>query len=556
MPQSDFLSDGQPVPEGSAYKSMTSQTVLPDWYTNYAMQLLSDQKAVSAQPYQTYQAPRTAGFNQTQQQGFDMTKGAAGAYQPYLSTANNMSRTAGSIRSLDEANPYYAQATAINPSAIAGSDYDAARASISTAGGMNPGQVASTGFDAARGAMGTAAGFDPSRAASGDFGASRGGLDMALGFNPLARAQPGINSAMGMNGVDAAMPWLQRGGGTVEDVSSYMNPYDDAVVDYIGDVGARNLSEKLLPSIEGRYIAGGQWGDIMGGDAPSGYMTDTVRAVRDTNRDILGQQAQLRQSGYLAAQGAKAGDLSRQTNIGTTLGNLTQGQQDILMRGGTALGGFEQAQQAATLDAARQRAALGTAEAGFEQSQQQAMLDIARQNAALGQAEGGFEQAQQAAALAMAQQQAAMGTNAAGIAQSQQTFLGNMGTNAGTLAGNDAARLLEAAQVQGGLGSAAQSMGLTGAGALSDIGSQQQTLDQKNLDTAYADYLRQQGWSQQQIDAQLATMKAVAPGVPTATTEQGIVPVGGDQQYGPSTAGKIAAGLTGGAALIDAIGKL
>lgn len=505
MAQSDFLSDGQAIPEGSAYKSLTSQTALPEWYTNYAMDLLASQKAVSAQPYQTYQAPRVAGFTPTQQQGFDQTKTAATAYQPYLASASSMATAAAGSGGLPAAQGYYDKVQGLNPLA-----------------------TATPGFDAARSGLSAAANFNPAAAAAGDFGSARSDVDRAGTYNPLTQAQPYVNRATGMSGLDAAMPWLQKAGGTVEDVSTYMNPYEQDVVDYIGDQGARNLSEKLLPAIEGRYIAGGQWGDIMGGDAPSGYMTDTVRAVRDTSKDILGQQAQLRQTGYVNAQGAKAGDLARQAQVGQMLGGLTQAQQDVLLRGGQMLGGFDQANQAAALDAGRLRTTMGTALGGFEQAQQQAALEAAQQQAAIASQEGALTQA-------------------------QQSMLAAMGTNAGTLAGADANRMLEAATVTGGLGAAAQKLGIEGANAVTGIGAQEQALNQKNLETAYADYLRQQGWPQAQIDAALGTMKAVAPAVPTATTEQGVVPSGVQAQYKPSTAALIAAGLTGGAGILDKI---
>ena len=35
MALTDFLNNGQ-LPTGSTFKSLTSETVLPDWYTNYA----------------------------------------------------------------------------------------------------------------------------------------------------------------------------------------------------------------------------------------------------------------------------------------------------------------------------------------------------------------------------------------------------------------------------------------------------------------------------------------------------------------------------------------
>lgn len=510
MAQSDFLADGQPVPEGSAFKSLTSQTVLPDWYTNYAMQLLSNQQAVGAQPYQTYQGPRVAGFNPTQQAGFAQTQQAAGAYQPFLTSASNL-------------------ATAATGAGMGG--LPAAQSYYNTASSMNPSATAAPGFNAARGGLAAATNFNPAAAASGDFGAARGGLDTAAGFNPAAAASPFIGQATGMNGLTAAMPWLSAAGGTVEDVTSYMNPYEQQVVDYIGEQGARNLRENIMPALEGRYIAAGQFGDVATGGQASGFLTDTARAIRDTSRDILGQQSQLRQSGYLSAQGAKAGDLSRQAGIGSTIGGLTQAQQNILMGAGNAMGGFEQARQAALLDIARQRTGIGTTL-------------------------GGFEQAQQAAALQAAQQQADIAAREAALVGNQQQLLANIGTSAGGLAAADANRMLTGAGTLANIGGLSQTYGLAGADALGAIGKQQQTLDQTNLDVAYADYLRQQGYPQEQINAALATLKGVAPGVPTASTEQGIVPTGQTNQYSPSTAAKIAAGLTGGAALVDSLGKI
>jgi hypothetical protein len=72
-----------------------------------------------------------------------------------------------------------------------------------------------------------------------------------------------------------------------------MNPYNDAVTNRIGELGTRNLTENLLPAIEGRYIQAGQlgYGGRGGlGGTPSGMMTDTARTLRDVNADILAQQ--------------------------------------------------------------------------------------------------------------------------------------------------------------------------------------------------------------------------------------------------------------------------
>jgi hypothetical protein len=328
MALTDFLNNGQ-LPTGSTFKSLTSETVLPDWYTNYAMQLLSNQQAQAAQPMPTYQGPRVAEFSPTMRAGFDMAGQAAGAYAPALNTATT------------------ATANAIN--------------------------------------------------------------------------SPG--------GLGAAQPYLGAAGQTsVANIGQYMNPYTDQVVNRIGELGRRNLNENLLPDVEGRYVKAGQLGfgprdENMGG-TPSGMMTDTARALRDTNADILGQQAIALRSGFTDATGLASTDLARQANLASTAGNL--GGQDI-------------------------------------------------------------------------------SRNLAGAGQ------------------------------LGELGAQAQALGITGAGALQQVGAAQQGQAQKNIDVAYGDFLRQQGYPQEQINAMLQTFGGVAAGVPKASREEGLVPLGYQPELKPST---------------------
>lgn len=324
-----FLTEGNQIPQGSALKAVQSQTVLPEWYTNYAMELLSNQQALAQRPFPVAPMPRVAEFSPTQQQGFEMTGQAAGAYQPALGQATQATQQA--------------------------------------------------------------------------LGAPGG----------LAAAQPFIN---------------QAGQTSVANIGQYMNPYQEQVIDRIGQLGARNLSERILPEVEGRYIAAGQLG--FGGrqpgmGTPSGMMTDTARAVRDTQEAVLAQQAQALQSGYTEAGRLAGADLSRFAGLGETVGGLTRG-------------------------------------------------DIGQQ-------------------LAGAQQLA-------------------------------------------GMGEQAQQLGLTGAGALQQVGGVQQGQAQRNLDVAYEDFLRQQGFPQEQINNMLATFRGAAQGVPTGTQEFGIVPTGDEARLRPSTA--------------------
>ena len=354
MALSDFLNNGK-LPTGSTFKSVTSETVLPEWYTNYAMQLLANQQALSANPLQLYQGPRVAEFSPTQQQAFGMTGQAATAYQPALTAATQ----------------------------------------------------ATQGAMAAPGA--------------------------------LATAQPYMT---------------QAGQSSVANINQYMNPYNEAVISRIGELGARNLRENIMPEIEGRYIAAGQLGfggRQPGSATPSGMMTDTARAVRDTSADILAKQSEALRSGYSEAAGLAGTDLSR---------------------------------------------------------------------------------------------------------------LGQLAQTAGGFAGQDITRGLAGAQQLAGMGETAQQLGLTGAGALSQVGATQQGQAQKNLDLAYGDFLRQQGYPQEQINTMLATMGAAKVGVPGAAREEGIVPMTYQPDLRPSTGETIGGALSGLAGILSraqtgsALGKL
>jgi len=342
MAVSSFLAEGAAIPQGSALTDVTKQTVMPEWYTNYAMDMLSGQKALASRPYQTAPMPRIAGFTPTQEKSFGMTETAAGAYQPMLDQATQ-----------------------------------AAQAAANAPGALN-----------------------------------------------------------------VAQPYLTQAGQTsVSNIGSYMNPYNEAVTKRIAEMGTRNLTENIMPEIEGRYIKAGQlgFGGRGGAGTPSGMMTDTSRAVRDTSADILAQQTAAMQQGYSEAAGLAGTDLTRFGNLANTAGNMAQTQQQ--------------------------------------------------------------------------QQLAASGALSS-------------------------------------LGEQAQTLGLTGAGALGNIGALQQQQGQKNLDVAYGDFLRQQGYEQEQIDQMVKTMSGVSSAIPTATQEYGISPSGVKQEYPASTASNVAAGLSGGAALI------
>lgn len=72
-----------------AVQQTTTQTILPEWYTQYAQNLLGRAYSATSEPYQPYQAPRIAGFQPEQEQAFGMFKSNMGNYQPYVNAATS-----------------------------------------------------------------------------------------------------------------------------------------------------------------------------------------------------------------------------------------------------------------------------------------------------------------------------------------------------------------------------------------------------------------------------------------------------------------------------------
>jgi hypothetical protein len=104
----------------TAPSGTTTQNVLPDWYTNYAKDILSRQTAVAAQPYSTYQGPRIAGFTPDQSSGFDAARASATAFQPALTqaTAATQGVVGNNTGALTAAQPYLTTAAGTSASRV------------------------------------------------------------------------------------------------------------------------------------------------------------------------------------------------------------------------------------------------------------------------------------------------------------------------------------------------------------------------------------------------------------------------------------------------------
>lgn len=200
------------------------------------------------------------------------------------------------------------------------------------------------------------------------------------GIRQMAGAwQPNIYGAMETNkelqdptqGFNEATGMVKDAGNasSVDNIDSYMNPYNRNVTDVIAKLGARNLTENILPGVSDSFIRAGQFGSSRMGDIGS-------RAIRDTNDSILNQQAQVLQSGYGKAVDTAGADLGRKVSAGQAAGSLA-GSEALRRQGALSqfadLTGQSQAlgaQNAAALES------IGTS----EQAQEQRELDAAYSN--------------------------------------------------------------------------------------------------------------------------------------------------------------------------------
>lgn len=228
-----------------------------------------------------------------------------------------------------------------------------------------------------------------------DFQKAQAGLT-ALSSAPgsASASQPFIQQAIGTSGVSAAQPYLTAAGqSTANTVQDFMNPYTESVTNKIAKLGARNLSENLLPNVSDAFIRAGSFGGTRMGEFGS-------RAVRDTQESILNQQAQALQSGYGQALSAAQQEAQRQAGLASTAGGLTQAQQQALLSAGSQTG------QLTSADLQRQQSVLQQIAAQAQQGQQMRTQDVSALEAA-GKAQQGLTQQQLDAAYKQYQQEIA-----------------------------------------------------------------------------------------------------------------------------------------------------
>jgi len=470
MAVTDFLFQGQPPASVTTYGETT--TNVPKWYSDYTQGLISRANSIAAEPYQPYSEARIAGFDTAQNTAYDKAVGLEDQYSSLMDTAKQ------------------------NISGATGSSQNAAQPYINTALGYNP-------YETAQPMLGEAGNF--LRQQVGDTSAlAQPYFQQASQLtNQGTQSTSGLATPYLQQAFDLSQQGAQTGLGNIQD---YMNPYTDQVVNRIGELGARNLRENLLPNIQDRAIQAGTFGGSRSGEAIG-------RALRDTQESTLAQQSSALQQGYGQA-----------------------GQQ-------------LQADRARQLQAAQQQQAIGQTTAGLTAADYQRMLSGAQQQAAMGQSAAGLEGADlsrygqagaQIGALGQMQGQLAGQTGAQNLQAAQQIR---------NLSNQDFTRQLQSGQAMGALGQQTQQMGIQNIAGLEAAGATQQQQEQRSLDTAYQDFLNQREYDRNNIAFLNASIRGMQ--VPTSTTSTSTGPA---SVYQPSPLSQFGSAMASGYGLSKMFG--
>ena len=127
------------------------------------------------------------------------------------------------------------------------------------------------------------------------------------------------------------------------------------------------------------------------------------------------------------------------------------------------------------------------------------------------------------------------------LTQQDASTLADIGRARGQLSQQDAVNLQALASKYLGLGEAAQTLGLTGAEAITGVGAKERQMQQANLDLAYQDLLRQEQYPKEQIKFLSDVLGGIT--LPQTTINQTTTtpPTAG----GPSNISKVMTGITG-----------
>lgn len=202
----------------------------------------------------------------------------------------------------------------------------------------------------------------------------------------LNSAQSGINSALsGPNALSAASPYLNAASQPLSSqMSQFMNPYINNVVNTSNQLSANNFNQNVLPALNDEFSKAGQ---VYGGSQQGLY---SQRLGAQENLNEQNTDASLLASGYNTALGGAEAQSNINAGLGSTAANAANASQSNALYGsgltaglGSTAGSLANASQQTGLSGASILGSLGT------QQQSNAL------NQALAQNQMGTQQQQQ-----------------------------------------------------------------------------------------------------------------------------------------------------------------
>jgi hypothetical protein len=203
--------------------------------------------------------------------------------------------------------------------------------------------------------------FNVTRQAAGSY---MGPLAQALGLTEQA-------AAPGASGLSAAQPYLSQAGQNfgASQAQQYMDPYVGNVIDRSTQLANRNYNENILPTLDKKFAASGQYGS-------SAMAREANRAARDLTEGVQSNAASQLSGAYQQAGSLFNSDQARQLALGQTSGQLAGQQQGAMLQAGQQLGQLGQAQQQLGLQGAAALDTIGQEQQGLNQKN----LDTAYQD--------------------------------------------------------------------------------------------------------------------------------------------------------------------------------
>lgn len=312
----NFLTQGQPLP--STTSSLTTSQV-PQYLSDYLYNLMSGAYSAAQEGYQTYDAPRIAGFTPEQLNAMQMVTGqrpsnAPPSWSPYGDEIHTM----------------------VNATGAPGADMMAP---------LSPGDTGDVST--------TVMPYSP-------YSPPMGGA--ATAYRPqLTAAEQTAAKGAGLDTLSAASPYFKEASKSLPStIQDYMNPYQQNVINTMGDEARRQLQEKILPAIGDQFTRAGQYGS-------SRQQEIAQRGVRDVASDLEANIGKQLAAGYTTAGTQAQADLQRQAQLGQAAGTLSGTQQTAAANLANVQAGLGAKEQAMGLSGAAAIEAAGAEQAAMNQ---------------------------------------------------------------------------------------------------------------------------------------------------------------------------------------------